>query len=74
MIIASNHRSFLDPFVIGMMARRPLYFVAKKELFRTRFVAWLLNSLGAFPIDRGTGDGDAMDDRARDPRARRRRR
>ena len=32
-ILASNHRSFLDPFVIGMMARRPLYFLAKKELF-----------------------------------------
>ena len=27
-IIAANHRSFLDPFVIGMMLRRPLYFVA----------------------------------------------
>ena len=33
MIIASNHRSFLDPFVIATMARRPMYYVAKKELF-----------------------------------------
>ena len=32
-ILASNHRSFLDPFVIGTMARRPVYYVAKKELF-----------------------------------------
>jgi glycerol-3-phosphate dehydrogenase (NAD(P)+) len=59
-ILASNHRSFLDPFVIGTMARRPLYYMAKKELFRGRVVSWLLSSLGAFPIDRGRGDQDSM--------------
>jgi 1-acyl-sn-glycerol-3-phosphate acyltransferase len=60
LIIASNHRSFMDPFVIGMMLRRPTYFVAKAELFDNRFVAWLLSSLGAFPVERGQGDRDAM--------------
>jgi glycerol-3-phosphate dehydrogenase (NAD(P)+) len=59
-ILASNHRSFLDPFVIAVMARRPIYFVAKKELFINRPVAWLLASLGAFPIDRHGGDEGAM--------------
>jgi 1-acyl-sn-glycerol-3-phosphate acyltransferase len=59
-ILAANHRSFLDPFVISVMVRRPISFVAKEELFRSRPVAWLLNSLGAFPIARGTGDEDAM--------------
>jgi glycerol-3-phosphate dehydrogenase (NAD(P)+) len=59
-IIAANHRSFLDPFVIGTLVRRPVYFVAKKELFRRPLIAWFLNSLGAFPIDRGNADGDAM--------------
>src|SRR4051794_30564774 len=59
-IPAANHRSFLDPFVIGCMVRRPCYFVAKKELFENRFIAWFLNSLGAFPIDRGNTDTDAM--------------
>jgi glycerol-3-phosphate dehydrogenase (NAD(P)+) len=60
LIIASNHRSFMDPFVIGMMLRRPTYFVAKTELFRNPVVAWLLSSLGAFPVERGQGDRDAM--------------
>jgi glycerol-3-phosphate dehydrogenase (NAD(P)+) len=55
-IIAANHRSFLDPFVIGTMARRPMYYVAKKEMFANRWQAWILNSLGAFPVDRGAGD------------------
>ena len=59
-IVAANHRSFLDPFIIGTMARRPMYYVAKKELFRHRLQAWILNSLGAFPVDRGNGDADAM--------------
>jgi glycerol-3-phosphate dehydrogenase (NAD(P)+) len=59
-IFAANHRSFLDPFVIATLARRPMYYVAKKELFRNRLTAWFLNSLGAFPIDRGNADNDAM--------------
>ena len=33
MIIAANHRSFLDPFVIACMARRPMYYVAEQEIF-----------------------------------------
>jgi len=59
-ILASNHRSFLDPFVIACMARRPMYYVAKRELFRRPLTAWLLNALGAFPINRGNGDEQAM--------------
>src|SRR5438270_476847 len=60
-IIAANHRSFLDPFVIGTMARRPLYYVAKQELFRHRWQAWLLNALGAFPVRRGAADEDMIE-------------
>jgi 1-acyl-sn-glycerol-3-phosphate acyltransferase len=60
-ILASNHRSFLDPFVIAVMSRRPIYFVAKKELFLFHpLVSWLLSSLGAFPIDRGGADRESM--------------
>ena len=61
-ILASNHRSFLDPFVIGTMTRRPVYYVAKKELFTyNRVLSWLLNALGAFPVDRGAGDQDTIE-------------
>src|SRR4051812_43971311 len=59
-ILASNHRSFLDPFIIATAARRPLYYVAKEELFRNRFTGWLLNHLGAFPVRRGKGDTDMI--------------
>jgi 1-acyl-sn-glycerol-3-phosphate acyltransferase len=60
-LLAANHRSFLDPFVIGALTKRPVYYIAKRELFERRWQAWLLNSLGAFPVDRGAGDEHAMD-------------
>ena len=60
-ILASNHRSFLDPFILATIARRPLYYVAKEELFTRRFTGWLLNNLGAFPVRRGEGDADMID-------------
>ena len=60
LLLAANHRSFLDPFVIGALTRRPVYYVAKRELFERRWQAWLLSALGAFPIDRGAGDAAAM--------------
>jgi len=61
LLLASNHRSFLDPFVVGMLVRRPVYFMAKRELFEKRWQAWLLSSLGAFPVDRGAGDRQAIE-------------
>ena len=61
-ILASNHRSFFDPFVIGTMTRRPVYYVAKQELFMyNRLLSWVLNALGAFPVARGAGDQDTIE-------------
>jgi 1-acyl-sn-glycerol-3-phosphate acyltransferase len=62
LLVAANHRSFLDPFVIGTMLpwNRPLHYVAKVELFEKPWQAWVLSRLGAFPIRRGQADTDAM--------------
>ncbi len=60
-ILASNHRSFLDPFIIGLMTRRPVYYVAKEELFRHRLFAWFISSLGAFPVRRGAADAEMVE-------------
>ncbi len=46
--------------MIGTLVRRPVYYMAKRELFDRRWQAWCLNALGAFPVDRGAGDHDAM--------------
>src|ERR687897_101393 len=59
-ILASNHRSFLDPFAIGCCLGRPIYFVAKQELFKNPLLGWVLNCLGAFPIRRGAADEESV--------------
>jgi glycerol-3-phosphate dehydrogenase (NAD(P)+) len=63
LIVASNHRSFLDPFAIAALLpwRRRIQFVAKVELFEPRWQGWLLSRLGAFPIRRGRSDSVAME-------------
>jgi len=63
MIVASNHRSFLDPFVIAALLpwNRRIQFVAKVELFEKRWQGWALSRLGAFPIRRGQSDETAME-------------
>jgi glycerol-3-phosphate dehydrogenase (NAD(P)+) len=63
LVVASNHRSFLDPFVIGATLpwRRPMQYVAKVELFERRWQGWLLSRVGAFPIRRGQSDETAME-------------
>ena len=62
LIVAGNHRSFLDPFIIAVTLpwRRPLHFVAKVELFEPRWQGWILNRLGAYPVRRGQSDEETL--------------
>ncbi|MFL5899099.1 MAG: 1-acyl-sn-glycerol-3-phosphate acyltransferase [Solirubrobacterales bacterium] len=61
-IVAANHRSFLDPFVVGACLpwRRPMNYMAKVELFERRWQGWVLSRLGAFPLRRGESDEESM--------------
>jgi 1-acyl-sn-glycerol-3-phosphate acyltransferase len=60
-ILAANHRSFLDPFLIGLVTRRPIAYVAKQELFAHPVAGRLLGALGAFPVARGTADREMVE-------------
>lgn len=60
-IYASNHRSNADPPLVGCGARGKYAFMAKEELFRNKLFAWLIRSLGAFPVSRGKGDTKVLD-------------
>ncbi len=51
-ILAANHVSFIDPIIIAVAVRRPVRFMAKKELFRVPLFGWLLRQFGTFPINR----------------------
>jgi 1-acyl-sn-glycerol-3-phosphate acyltransferase len=51
-IIAPNHRSNYDPPLVGcVISFRPVYFLAKKELFINNTVSWILRSVCAIPVD-----------------------
>lgn len=60
-IYACNHRSNADPPLLGCGARGRFAFMAKEELFRNKLFAWLIRSLGAFPVARGKGDTGVID-------------
>lgn len=61
LIYAANHRSNADPPIIGCVIPGRISFMAKEELFRNRFFAALIKSLGAFPVSRGKGDTAVLD-------------
>jgi 1-acyl-sn-glycerol-3-phosphate acyltransferase len=58
-IVAPNHKSFMDAFFLGVAMRRPVRYMVKTELFRGP-LGWLIVRLGAFPVRRGASDLDAM--------------
>lgn len=59
-VIASNHISYIDPVVIAIAIKRPIHFMAKQELFKTRFLKWFFYSINAFPVKRGLADRSAI--------------
>ena len=59
-IFASNHASNLDPFLLGIIPHREIYFFAKKELFQNPFLGWLMRQWHAFPADRSRADIGAL--------------
>jgi 1-acyl-sn-glycerol-3-phosphate acyltransferase len=59
-IMAGNHLSVADSFVIPIMARRPVYFLAKKEYFRSRLTRTIMLGLNQIPVDRSGGRASLM--------------
>lgn len=59
-ILAANHESVLDPFLLGLVTRRPVRFLAKRELWRFKAVGAAIEALGGVSVERGRGDREAM--------------
>jgi len=51
-ILASNHLSYFDPIVLGLLTPRKINFMAKEELFENFLFRLLITKLGAFPVKR----------------------
>jgi 1-acyl-sn-glycerol-3-phosphate acyltransferase len=58
-ILAPNHFSAMDHFFCGLYLRRRVRFMAKSQLFRG-WLAWILRRGGAFPVQRGRHDEQAI--------------
>lgn len=59
-VICSNHKSNNDPPLIAVLLPRQLKFLAKKELFKNKFIGVFLKSLGAISLNRGAADISAV--------------
>lgn len=59
-LLCSNHINNLDPPVVGINAPRPVYFMAKEELFNVPVLGKILPDLNAFPVKRGMSDREAL--------------
>ncbi len=59
-ILCSNHANNLDPVFISMVMPRKICWMAKKEIFKYKFIAYLGYKLGAFPVDRSQSDISAI--------------
>jgi 1-acyl-sn-glycerol-3-phosphate acyltransferase len=58
-ILAPNHFSYMDHFLIGIFIRRKVRFMAKSQLF-TPLARWVYLQGGVFPVRRGARDDEAF--------------
>ena len=59
LLIVSNHVGAVDPAIIGGWTPRPVWFMAKAELFQGAW-AWLMRGYHAFPVVRHSPDRTAL--------------
>ena len=55
-IFCGNHRSYIDPPVIVVTAKRDIKFLAKEELYENKFLAFLGWAFEAIPVKRDEKD------------------
>ncbi len=59
-LLCSNHIHNFDPIVVGISAPRPIYFMAKEEIFRVPVLGSIVRKCNAFPVKRGMSDREAL--------------
>jgi 1-acyl-sn-glycerol-3-phosphate acyltransferase len=55
-ILAINHRSFMDSMFVPAVLSRPVTFVAKAEYFESWKTRWFFTAMGQIPVKRGGGE------------------
>ena len=59
-ILAPNHRSYMDPPYLSLVTKRQLHLMAKDSLFRVPVFGAYIKAMGAFPVKRGAADRGAL--------------
>lgn len=62
LIVCSNHKSVIDPFLLATPFHRQIRYMAKSELFLDHgpVARWVLFKCGAFPVKRDKGDTESI--------------
>jgi 1-acyl-sn-glycerol-3-phosphate acyltransferase len=60
LLVVVNHINLADPPIIATSLRRPTFFMAKDDLWRSGFSRWVVSNFGAFPVRRGAADRGAL--------------
>lgn len=59
-ILAPVHRSYVDTPITACVTTRRVRFMGKREMWKYAAPGWLFSTLGAFPVNRGTADREAL--------------
>ncbi|MBT2733286.1 1-acyl-sn-glycerol-3-phosphate acyltransferase [Neobacillus sp. B4I6] len=59
-LLCSNHIHNFDPMVVGIMAPRPIHYMAKEEIFSVPVLGNIVRKCNAFPVKRGFNDREAL--------------
>jgi len=59
-LLCCNHIHNFDPLVLGIMAPRPVHYMAKEEIFRVPILGGIVRNVNAFPVKRGMSDREAL--------------
>jgi len=54
-LLAANHASHLDPFILGSQLPRQVTFFARNTLWTPGLPSWWLDTVGVIPVDRDGG-------------------
>lgn len=60
LVVVSNHASDFDPPIVSCSVKRPVAFMAKEELFRVPLLKQAIELYGAYPVNRGAADRNAI--------------
>jgi 1-acyl-sn-glycerol-3-phosphate acyltransferase len=60
LVLCFNHFSWLDPWAIGSVTPRTIYYVAKEEAHANRFIGPFIRIFGTISVRRGESDREAV--------------